>query len=191
MIEAHATLNQRDLSMLAPLVGARWCFVAGETLTHHLFTPVDVIVETTEGGVRIVSDIYEAGFEGDMNTYAKLSVSDDLSGLNTARRHGNVYVHHGGEVVQDIQVVRDTVMEFETGDLTWAYTTDVAIIFRLSGGAIAVAKASHHTEMLTGGMAPSGSLVEVADRVVEWRDDLVSEHRSSRRFLALSQLLEG
>lgn len=44
------------MSMLAPFIGKRWaCFIAGETMTHHMFSPVEVLVNTTNGAAPVDS----------------------------------------------------------------------------------------------------------------------------------------
>ena len=39
MKHVNVTLAQRDMSMLAPLIGGRWDFMAGEAMTPHMFWP--------------------------------------------------------------------------------------------------------------------------------------------------------
>lgn len=186
----HAfTLPRDDLARLAALVGGSWLYVAGETLTHHLNTPVDVIVGTTSGSVSIVSAIAEADFEGEAETYAVLSVTGNVSGFAEAKRKGNVYVHHQREAVKDIRIVRDTVTEVSDGETTWRYVTDVGVVFDLTGGAVAVVKASHHTEMLFVRMGNSAGELDIPDRVIEWDNDLVVQHHSSRQFIPVEDLI--
>ena len=44
------------MSMLAPLIGGRWaCFIAGEAMTYHMFSPVEVLVNTTNGAAPVDS----------------------------------------------------------------------------------------------------------------------------------------
>lgn len=129
MNHVNVTLAQRDMSMLAPLIGGRWVFMAGEAMTPHMFSPVDVIVNTTNAAVRIVSETFDSNFEGgEDDTYARLWISDDVSGLRVARREGNVYVHHRDELIDDVLVVRDTVSAIESGETLWTLTTDVATV---------------------------------------------------------------
>lgn len=190
MKHVNVTLAQRDMSMLAPLIGGRWVFMAGEAMTPHMFSPVDVIVNTTNGAVRIVSETFESDFEGgEDDTYARLWISDDVSGLRVARREGNVYVHHRDELIDDVLVVRDTVSAIESGETLWTLTTVVAIVFKLSGSVISIAKGSHHTEMLSVTIARGLKLLEIPDCVDEWRDDLTIRHESSRELIPLAALM--
>ena len=39
MNHVNVTLAQRDMSMLAPLIGGRWVFMAGEAMTLTCFRP--------------------------------------------------------------------------------------------------------------------------------------------------------
>jgi hypothetical protein len=182
------TFSRDDLIRLAELVGGSWRYVSGKTLTHHLNTPIDVIIGTSGNSVRVVSEIAEADFEGNAEMYAALSVSADVSGLDEAQRKGNVYIHFQREKINDIWIIRDVVTEVSGGELRWEYTTDVGLVFELSGGAVAVVKGSHHTEMLLVRMALSVEQLYLPDRVIEWDDDLTAQHYSSREFIPIEKL---
>ena len=133
-----------------------------------------------------MSETFDSDFEGgEDDTYARLWISDDVSGLRVARREGNVYVHHRDELIDDVLVVRDTVSAIESGETLWTLTTDVAIVFKLSGSVISIAKGSHHTEMLSVTIARRLKLLEIPDCVDQWQDDLTIRHESSRNLIRL------
>lgn len=183
------TFAAEDLNRLRRLVGSEWLYVAGDTLAPDFNTPVDVIVGTTQGSLRVVSDIATADFQYDeAMTYSFLTTSDDISGFTVAARHGNVYVQHQHERLIEVLIVRETITENEDGEDSWEYTTDIGVVFVLSHGAIAIAKGSHHTEMLLVRTAPSVSELDIPDRTIEWADDLTTRHHCTREFLSIDDL---
>ena len=61
-------------------------------------------------------------------------------------------------------------------------------MFVLSRGAVAVAKSSHHTEMLLVAMGRTVEDLDIPDRTIEWADDLTVQHRSTREFIPIAHL---
>ena len=54
-------------------------------MTHRMFSPVDVIMNTTNGAVRMVSETFGSNFEGSEDaTYARLRISNKSSSLSIA-----------------------------------------------------------------------------------------------------------
>ncbi len=183
------TFASDDLQALRNLVGGEWLYVAGDTLGPDFNTSVDVILGTTSGSVRVVSAIAGADFRYDEPmTYSVLSISNDVSGFEVAKRRGNVYVQHQREQIVDVQIVRETIVEVENGEDSWEYTTDIGIVFVLAKGAVAIAKGSHHTEMLVVRMASTVDELDIPDRTIEWADDLTIQHRSTRQLIPVDEL---
>lgn len=183
------TFTPEDLRRLQALIGGEWLCVAGDTLGPDFNEPEEVIAATTVGAVTVVSDTAEADFQyGERTTYSMLAVSDDISGFEAAKRNGNVYVQHQREQVLDVEIVREVITAREDGEDTWEYTTDVGVVFVLSKGAVAIAKGSHHTEMLAVRMAGSVEDLGIPDRTVEWEDDLTVQYRSTREFIPVDAL---
>ena len=129
----------------------------------------------------MISDLFEADFQGFVMTYAALSVSEDVGRFAEAKRLGNFYVQRQHETISEIQVVRETITETVQDARSWEYTTDVRLVFVLATGCVAVSKGIHHTEMLVVSMARDTANLEIPDRSVEWADDLMASHRSSRQ----------
>ena len=179
----------QNIARLGDVVGCRWMFVAGETLTPHFNTPVDVVVGTKADTFTIYSEAVGADFEDPDLEYSVLSIRDVGRGFEVAKRRGNVYVQHQGERIVDIQIVRETITEAEDGDDSWEYTTDIGVVFVLSKSAVAIAKGSHHAEMLVVRMAPTVEDLEIPDRTIEWTDDLTVRYRSTREFIPIGDLL--
>lgn len=187
MTETYASsLSADDLRHLRHLIGADWLYVAGECLSPDWHAPEEVLIGTTNGSLAVISDIVEAGFQGFRMTYSALSISDDVTSFEQARRLGNVYVQHQHERITDIQVVRETITETVNGEPSWHYTTDVGVIFCLEHGIVAVAKGSQHTEMLVVSMGRDMADLDIPDRSVEWADDLMVSHGSSRDFVSIA-----
>lgn len=186
-METYTThFSDDDLALLRQLVGGEWLYVAGDTLGPDWHTPEEVLVGTSNGSLAVISDLFEADFQGFVMTYAALSVSEDVGRFGEAKRLGNVYVQHQHEALSDIQVVRETITETVQGVPSWEYTTDVGLVFVLAHGCISVSKGSHHTEMLVVSMARDTADLDIPDRSVEWADDLIVSHRSSRQFYSIA-----
>lgn len=182
------TFTSEEVARLAALIGAEWLYVAGDTLSPDFNTPVEVVVGTTVDSITIYSEQVPADFEDPDLEYAVLSIRDVEGRFEAAKRSGNVYVHHQHEQILDVQIVRETITEIENGTTMWEYTTDVGVVFVLGKGAIAIAKGSHHTEMLAVRTAGSVEDLDIPDRTVEWEDDLTVQYRSTREFIPVDAL---
>lgn len=178
-----------DLARLGALIGCEWMFVAGETLSPDFYTPVDVLVGTTADTFTIYSEAVGADFEDPDLEYAALSIRDVGERFEVAKRRGNIYVQHQRERIIDVLIVRESITAIEDGEPSWEYTTDIGVVFVLSKGAVAVAKSSHHTEMLVVRMARDIGELDIPDRTIEWADDLTVQYESTREFIPIAGLI--
>lgn len=178
--------SARDIAHLRQVIGGEWLYVAGDSLGPDWHTPEEVLVGTSVESFAVISDIFEADFQGFPMTYAALAISDDVTSFERAKQLGNVYVQHQHERIIDIQVVRETIAESVNGEPSWEYTTDIAVVFVLTHGCVAIAKGSHHTEMLVVSMAREVGDLRIPDRSVEWADDLMVSHTSVREFMSIA-----
>ena len=182
------TFGSADLNRLRAQIGSDWLYVAGETLAPHFYTPVDVLVGTTADTFTVYSEAVGADFEDPDLEYAALSIRDVGERFEVAKRRGNVYVPHQRERIIDVLIVRESITATENGEQSWDYTTDIGVVFVLSKGAVAVAKGSHHTEMLLVAMGRTVEALDIPDRTIEWADDLTVQHRSTREFIPIKNL---
>lgn len=91
--------------------------------------------------------------------------------------------------MNDVLIVRETVVETRRGQVSWRYVADIAIVFQLSDGVVAVAKVSHHTELL--GIATAQSIDELLiDQVnSHWEDRQGVAYTADRQVIHIGDLL--
>jgi hypothetical protein len=88
-----------------------------------MHAPLSVMVATDLGVVAITSRTQTADFEGFDSDYSVLAVDDRPVEWDVAKRKGNVYVQHQGELITNVCVVRETITEVRDGKTAWIYTT--------------------------------------------------------------------
>jgi hypothetical protein len=113
-----------DLSCLAKVVGAHWLYVARlRSITAHACSPVGDGCNRPWRSCDHKSCTQTADFEGFDSDYSVLAVDDRPVEWDVAKRKGNVYVQHQGELITNVCVVRETITEVRDGKTAWIYTT--------------------------------------------------------------------
>lgn len=102
---------------------------------------------------------------------------------------GRIYSPQSGQHVNDLLILRGAVVETPSGQVSWRYVADIAIVFQLSVGVVAVAKVSHHTELL--GIATSTSTDELRIEQVKsyWQDRQGVAYTVVRQLIRIEDLL--
>lgn len=185
MSTSPTLLASADIERLRGLIGGSWRYLAGKTLTHHLCTPIDVIVGTTHGSLRVVSTA--AGWDPVRDAWspALLSISEDVGNPSEVERSGNTYFHHQHETLIEILIIRETITQLRADVETWSQVADIGVIFVLTDGVIAVLQASRHTEFLTVQIATSLAELRLHGHAGEWEDDLFVENRSQLNLISI------
>ena len=195
-IMKHAMLNldQSSLHQLAALVGTPWRLVTGEKVPEkprHLFAWDDVVVSAGDVTLAIHNELTEAAFEEEPDEYPLLSVRDGSKRLIADENGGRVFFQHRGEPIHNVYIVRESITQLMSGEPTWEYVTDYAVIFEFAGGAIVVGKNGHHMEGMQVSFADSVATVDIADRSIEWDwdNELGEEYEVGREILPIEDLL--
>lgn len=188
---AESRLDRASVQHLSELLGGTWRLVTGDRLPERgdslfAFGEVVIAVEGREYTVR--SELTMSDFEGYSDEYPQLSVQRGAERLDDEIRSGRAFFRNKGDTVAAIYVVRDTVSQLKDDELVWQYITDVGIVIELTGGAVSVCKASHHTEALLVSFSGSLENLRVDDNIDEWEDELGIAHLSRREVLPLSEL---
>lgn len=128
-------------------------------------------------------------FEGEDDTYSLLKIDGGAEDFEKAKRSDRLYSSQSGQEVTDVLVVRETVVETRSGHESWRYVTDVAIVFQLSDSVIAVAKVSHHSELL--GIATAAVMDDLPNEEVSnrWRDRRGVAYAVDRQVIRIEDLL--
>lgn len=164
-------LSDESVDLLKSFIGSHWRFATGEPLAEkprHYFSWNDVIVATDRGEFRINTSLSERDFEGYSEEYAQLTVYADAKGMKEAQANGHIYFQHAGEQINRVFVFRVGITQVVDSAPKWVYSADHALVFGLSGGAVAVSKTGHHSEALDLSFADSVGALEVDDRAHEW-----------------------
>jgi hypothetical protein len=193
---AELHFDRASLASLNALVGGTWRLATGEALTErpgHLFAWDEVFVATHDASVRIQTMLRTLDFEGYDEEYPRLSVDESTEGMDSAIRHGHVYFQSQGQGVEEVLVVRERITQVMNGEATWSFSTDYGVVFRLTSGLVAVAKAGHHSEALDVSYATSLEQLDIEDRSTEWDwdNEIGEEYQVVREILAVSRLLHS
>lgn len=162
MIENFNTLNAEALLRLDALRGTTLRRIFGFNLDVRLMSE-DVSVETDQATITLWGDVEDLGdWEGFEGQYSVLRIDEgvpsiyadtDVAAVNGANEEG--FFFHAGELIEDVFIVRERVAKVVSDEVEWEYTTDVAVIFELSKGALAISKAALDGEMLNVTIADS------------------------------------
>lgn len=140
--------------------------------------------------MTVVSDIDYLDFDGEEDSYACLSVQAGAHDLEQAAKTGHLYYFHDGETIEDVLIVRDTITGRRDGELVWTYSADNAVVFVLSGGAVAVSKLGYHDEMLQVVHADSLDSLSLPPISGCWKDKLGLEHTRFRDAIPIADLIQ-
>ena len=87
--------------------------------------------------------------------------------------------------------MRESVTEIRDGHPAWTYLTDLGIVFTFADGVMAVAKVSHHTELLAVLRADSIDTLDVKEPSSVWVGKLGIEYTFDRELIALPPEAKG
>lgn len=188
MITVTQSLDHESLTRLADLRGQRWGYLGGPHVSNWM-TDVSMFVSTEESALTISGEVDELDFEGEQDSYSRLRVDQGAVDLAAATESGHRYYFHAGEEVRDVLIVEETVRQITYGQPTWTYTNDIAIVFALQTGAIALAKVSHHSELLCVVQAVDVQALKIEEPSHIWTDKLGVEHYFTRDITPIRDLL--
>ncbi len=188
MINVNRNLDRESLVRLASLRGQRWRCFGGQQVSDWM-TDVSLFVLTEESALTISGEVDELDFEGEEDSYSRLRVDQGAADLGAAKKSGNTYHFYASQEVRDVLVVRETVEQNIDGEPTWTCTTDIAIVFVLGSGVLAVAMVSHHSELLAAVRADDVESLTIEEPSNLWTDKLGVEHRFTRDMVPIGDLL--
>jgi hypothetical protein len=180
-------LDSEGLLRIAALKGKVWRCFGSPGMTDCL-TDVTAFF-CTDGPAITISGIAEyLDFEGEEDTYSLLHVDDGASDFNEAEKVGRLFFFYAGQRVDDVLIVRETIVENRDGQEAWQYVTDIGIVFKFSAGVIAVTKVSHHTELLSIIKANALEELQIDEPTNIWEDKLGIEYTIGRDFIPIDAL---
>ena len=189
MTGGAAQIVDKDSAMkLAALRGHVWRCLGSSHMTNW-FTDTSMFF-CTEGPAITVSgwtDLFN--FEGEDDTYSLLKIDAGAADFEEARSAGRIYSKQSGHYVNDVLIVRETVAQTRSGQVSWRYVTDIAVVFQLSDGVVAVVKVSHHTELLGIVTAPSIDELRIEQVDTYWQDRQGFAYTVDRQVIRIADLL--
>lgn len=188
MTELSLCLDGHGLEHLYALIGEKWKLFGGGALSDWL-TAISLFISTDGHEVTVTGEVEYLDFEREDETYSRLQVSSGAGGLGKAAAAGYLYYHHQGEEVTDVRILRETVSEFIDGARTWTLTTDIAIVFVLESGVIAVARVNYHSELLCVVQARTVQDLVVDQLLSSWTNLVDRTYEFERRMIPVSELL--
>ena len=113
-------------------------------------------IETDRGTVTLWGDIDDLNdWEGDDGQYSPFHIGrgipdlyPNLGAAAIRKADHNSYYFHAGGCITGFKIHRETVRKVVAGEVELSYTTDIAIVFELTNGVLAVSKSSLNQEML-------------------------------------------
>jgi len=181
-------LDKEGLLRIAALKGQVWRCFGSPGMTDWLTDATAFFC--TDGPAITVSGVAEyLDFEGEEDTYSLIHVDDGVSDFDEAKNAGRLYFFYAGQRVIDILIVRESIVENRDSHEAWRYVTDIGIVFKLSGGVIAVAKVSHHTELLSIVRADTLEDLQIEEPTNIWDDKLGIEYTIGREFIPIDALV--
>lgn len=189
MNKAARLIDHDSLLRLAKLVNGAWEYFGAEGMGVELRTSFNAFFVTSCGSITVWSDVEYLDFTGEEDTYSGLSVEDGALHLREARSTGSFFYFHAGESVVDVLVLRERIQEVCDGVTTWEFTTDLAVVFVLSEGVIAVSKRSQHAEVIAVTHAGSLEQLAIAEPSSSWVEQIGVDYVHSREFIRVAELL--
>lgn len=183
-------LDVESLSRLARLRGTTWRYFGGAQVSTWL-TDVSIFVSTDDGDVTMSGETTDLDFEGEADNYSRFRIDDGATDLDTASRAGHLYHFNGGHRLEDVLIVREIVTERRDGKQAWTYVNDLAVVFVLDNGVIAISKVSHHTELLSVVRADQLDALDLDEPSHGWEDKLDVEFSFTREVLSINDLISA
>lgn len=180
----NQVLDKESWALLSGLRGQRWRCFGGAQVTDWL-TDVAIFVATEESAVTISGEVDDLDFEGHLDSYSRFRVDAGAPDFDAATRSGGVFLHFAGQEIREVLVVRESVTRREDGHPRWIYVNDIAVVFVLDAGAVALAKVSHHSELLKAMWADGVALLDVKQPTTVWTDRIGVEHEITREIVPL------
>lgn len=172
---ARFYLDSASIKALSQLLGKQWDGVTGDLAPEAprltLASWAEVIAAVGGRSWTFSSRMAGSDFEGFEEEYPSLHVSVGGSQLEAASAAGRVFHQHHGETVEAIYIVRETITRSMDGEQEWEFSTDYAVVFELTSGALAIFKGGHHDEALFVNIADDVDSIVIPDRSSEWSWD--------------------
>jgi|GEM_PF-1598603 len=184
------TLRRPELELLASIEGFSLDSIAGAELPDFL-GGWEILVVTDHRTLRIWSDVEEHDFEGFKEQYSRLFVAQSDEGLEEATQKGNRYYFHSGERIDRIDLIRDTVRAEVMGFPTWEYVSDVAIVFSLSGGSLAIRREHMNLEVISASFSDTARTAEIPSPTSYFTDTIDTQHSFERLAIPIATLLRA
>lgn len=185
---AAQVIDTESAMKLAALRGHVWHCFGSSGMTDWL-TDLSMFFCTAGPAITVSGWTDYFDFEGEDDTYSLLKIDGGADDFEAAKRSGRLYSFQSGQEVTDVLVVRETVVETRGEHASWRYVTDVAIVFQLSDSVIAVAKVSHHSELLS--IATAATMDELPNEELSsrWRDGAGVAYALDRQVIGIEDLL--
>jgi hypothetical protein len=180
--------NRESAQLISRVLGQRLSYVAGPELWHHLSS--DLVYLVAEDKVLgFQGDIQSQNFEGFEADYSEIQVNEHgESELMEAEEKGNLYYFHSGEKIEQISIIRDTIILSAGERDSWQYTTDVGVLFKLTSGALTISKLGYHDELLQVKYYNDFQIGDLPTTVGHFENSLYETYRVERSVLDIAEL---
>lgn len=182
------TFTRPELRLLQDHVGSKLDSIAGKGLPDYL-TSTEILIVTTHGVLRLWCDSVSYEFQSFSEDFSTWMLDEESNGLQDATKQGDRYFFHKGEELLSADLVRETTREVKFGETSWEYTTDIAVIFNLSGGKLVIQRTDLNIELLTASFLDASNEVEIPPSDAYWEATVDTHYEVERETLSVQSLL--
>lgn len=172
-------LNTEEITNLGQILGSKWVNISGDGLVDADFCVDCVFVNTNSISLRISLDMSPIAIDGEIDDYPNLRIEATSSESEAMRTDGKVFFHGRGEVVQEIYVLRETLLSIRSGENFFENVADICVAIRLENMWISFVRASHFSEVFFVKRTYTRDEIELPDTVEEWGPDLIERYQST------------
>lgn len=175
---------------LQALLGQSFSFLGGPALSKILSGDRIVFV-CDKSAISFNCNFIDADLEGFPDEYNIVRPEEPrLVDIEKAKQRGYFYTQLAGEQVKEISIVEETVTRYRGSEQLWSFVSDVAFIFEMAGGFVAISKLSHHMEMLKVTYGNSLDSLVIPETSNRFEEDIFLSLEVNRRTISLSEAID-
>ena len=191
MRRTQLLLDRAELERLGRLIGQAWDHYGAQVmLDGGKCALADLFIRTDTAAISATSSLVSLEFEGFVEEYSRLGITDGAMGETQARTHGNLYFHERGQRILDILIVRDTTTQTRAGEPSFELVSDDGLVFILDGSVLGICKSGAFMQDIIISPAASLDTLKLFDGSDQWEPDLEVHYQHSRQLIPLRDLLD-
>lgn len=190
MNEVRILLNEEEDRLLASMIGEKWISRgSGQCTRDGSMSTFSYFAKSTRGPITFLAKFIEIPIGDESIDLAELSITDGHEEEEFARRQGFISLEFGGQTIESISIVRDTVERFRGDFLDWRLIADRGFLFRLENGQVAICNGGDLTVDFFVTTAEDPQELEIPDYRDLWESNLEERFETSRSIIPVQDLV--